>query len=117
MIAPYVVGPFYWGGEYPAITWGEGEFDRWLEDVLPDQRRVTYSWFAEDVEPYRKSIWGFRIRLTKSYAIHVGVCKKADEPPHKQMVHITPGDIGSWGRKQSEEGDEDAVRAEEATAP
>ena len=113
MIAPYVVGPFYWGGEHPAITWGEGEFDRWLEDALPDQRRVTYSWFVEDQEPYRKSIWGFRLRLTERYAIHVGVCKKAEEPPHKQMVHITPGDIGSWGR---EKGGGDAVHEETTDA-
>ncbi len=114
MIFPHVVGPFYWGGEYPAITWGEGENDRWLEDVLPDQRRVTYSWFAEDVKPYRKSIWGFRVRLTKSYAIHVGVCKKAEEPPHKQMVHITPGNIGAWGR--TPKGEDDGVPEETTEA-
>jgi hypothetical protein len=111
MIFPHIVGPFYWGGEYPAITWGEGEHDRWLEDALPDQRRVTYSWFVEDQKPYRKSIVGFRIRFTKTYALHVGMCRKAEEPPHKRLVNISPSDIGAWGRTQESEGD-DAVHEE-----
>ena len=103
MISVHSAGPIYWGREQPVWI---------MQDILPDQRRVTYSWFVEDDEPYRKSVWGFRLRFTETYAIHVGVCKKAEEPPHKRLVNITPGDIGAWGRR--EEGD-DAVHEETAS--
>jgi hypothetical protein len=93
MIEVHGAGPIYWGREHPVGI-----------DILPDQRRVTYSWMVEDQEPYRASVWGFRLRFTETYAIHVGVCKKAEEPPHKQLAQVSPSDIGAWGRQQKAEG-------------
>lgn len=108
MISVHSFGPIYWGTELPLET----EVGELRKSELPDQRWLTYSWFVEDASPYRKSLWGFRVKGRSYWALHVGICRKADEPPHKQLVHISPSDIGAWGRKQ--EGDGDAVH-EEAT--
>ena len=101
MIDVHGVGPIYWGTEFPLET-AAGELRK---NELPDQRWLTYSWVVEDSPPYRKSRWGFRVKLRSYRALHIGVCKKADGPPHKNLVQISPSDIGAWGRKKGADGD------------
>lgn len=103
MIVVHGVGPVYWGTEYPLDT-AVGELRR---EELPDQRFLTTSWLVEDSAPYRRSIWAFRVKLRPWRAFHLGICKKASEPPHRVMVQFSPTEIGSWGQEEG-----DAVRTE-----
>ena len=101
MIEVHGVGPIYWGHERPLET-AAGELRQF---ELADQRWLTYSWVVEDSPPYRKSIWGFRLKLSKYRGLHVGICRKADSPPHTGLVNISPSDIGVWGRQTEDNGD------------
>ena len=54
MIVVHSVGP-YRGIE---VYWG-------IEHDIPvtDVKHVSYAWLIEDLEPFRRSTWGARIRL------------------------------------------------------
>ena len=91
-------GPVFWATEYPL----QSEAAELRKSELSDQRWVTSSWFFEDQEPWRKSIWAFRLKINRFQAIHLGLCRvaKEEERPNRLIV-VDPKDIRAWGRPDS----------------
>ena len=99
------IGPVYWGHEYPPHASSpdvQSLFSSSYGYELPDQRRLTYSWVVEDREPYRRSIWGFRVKINRTHGLHIGVLGRKHEPPHRNLK-FDPSDISSWGRDDVQE--------------
>lgn len=88
-------GPFFWAKELPLMT----ESGELRKGALDDQRWLTTSWFVEDQEPFRRSTWAFRVKLNSFEAVHIGLCRVAeeDERPHR-LLDQSPTDIRNWQR-------------------
>ena len=69
---------FYWG----------------VEEDLTDERLVTRAWLVEDLEPFRRSLWGIRIRVGRR-AFHFGRCERSEDP-RRRMPEVDIEEISAW---------------------
>lgn len=124
MIVVRGAGPFYWGIEEPEIPvstfWMDGDNSPYEDVPLPasafelsDQRRLTWAWLVEVEEPFRKSFFAFRVKLSKTKAIHIGLCRKG-EPTRRALStdeelwdRYSPSAISGWGVQREESNSEE----------